>query len=30
VRQSLGRLIAVPFKFETSGCRIVLYQPDGL
>ena len=22
--------IAVPFRFETSGCRIVLYQPDGL
>jgi D-glycero-alpha-D-manno-heptose-7-phosphate kinase len=30
VREALGALIAVPFKFETSGCRIVLYQPDGL
>ncbi len=27
---ALRNLIAVPFKFETSGCRIVLYQPDGL
>jgi D-glycero-alpha-D-manno-heptose-7-phosphate kinase len=30
VRDALRGLIAVPFKFETSGCRIVLYQPDGL
>jgi D-glycero-alpha-D-manno-heptose-7-phosphate kinase len=30
VRQALRRLIAVPFRFEMSGCRIVLYQPDGL
>jgi D-glycero-alpha-D-manno-heptose-7-phosphate kinase len=30
VRQVLNNLIVVPFKFETSGCRIVLYQPDGL
>jgi D-glycero-alpha-D-manno-heptose-7-phosphate kinase len=30
VRQVLKNLIVVPFKFETSGCRIVLYQPDGL
>jgi D-glycero-alpha-D-manno-heptose-7-phosphate kinase len=30
VLKALGNLIAVPFKFETSGCRIVLYQPDGL
>jgi D-glycero-alpha-D-manno-heptose-7-phosphate kinase len=30
VRDALAKLIAVPFKFETSGCRIVLYQPDGL
>ena len=25
-----ANLITVPFRFETSGCRIVLYQPDGL
>jgi len=30
VRESLKGRIAVPFKFETSGARIVLYQPDGL
>ena len=30
VRDALGDLIVVPFKFETSGCRVVLYQPDGL
>jgi len=30
IRQSLGNLVAVPFTFESSGCRIVLYQPDGL
>lgn len=30
VQDALGHLISVPFKFETSGCRIVLYQPDGL
>jgi D-glycero-alpha-D-manno-heptose-7-phosphate kinase len=30
VLEALRDLIAVPFKFETSGCRIVLYQPDGL
>lgn len=30
VRDALRDLIAVPFRFETSGCRIVLYQPDGL
>jgi D-glycero-alpha-D-manno-heptose-7-phosphate kinase len=30
VREALGDLITVPFKFEMSGCRIVLYQPDGL
>jgi D-glycero-alpha-D-manno-heptose-7-phosphate kinase len=29
VRQALKDLITVPFRFETSGCRIVLYQPDG-
>jgi len=30
VREALRDLIVVPFRFETSGCRIVLYQPDGL
>jgi D-glycero-alpha-D-manno-heptose-7-phosphate kinase len=30
VREALRELITVPFRFETSGCRIVLYQPDGL
>jgi len=30
VREALGHLITVPFRFESSGCRIVLYQPDGL
>ena len=30
VRCALRDLVAVPFRFETSGCRIVLYQPDGL
>ena len=30
VGEALRGLIAVPFRFETSGCRIVLYQPDGL
>lgn len=30
VRDAFPDLIAVPFRFETSGCRIVLYQPDGL
>ena len=30
VRAALGKLITVPFKFEMSGGRIVLYQPNGL
>jgi D-glycero-alpha-D-manno-heptose-7-phosphate kinase len=30
VRDVLRPLIVVPFKFDTSGCRIALYQPDGL
>jgi D-glycero-alpha-D-manno-heptose-7-phosphate kinase len=30
VQEALGDLITVPFRFETSGSRIVLYQPDGL
>jgi D-glycero-alpha-D-manno-heptose-7-phosphate kinase len=30
VRAALGKLISVPFKFDMSGSRIALYQPDGL
>jgi D-glycero-alpha-D-manno-heptose-7-phosphate kinase len=30
VQEALGDLIVVPFRFETSGFRIVLYQPNGL
>jgi D-glycero-alpha-D-manno-heptose-7-phosphate kinase len=30
VADRLGKLIRVPFKFEVSGGRIALYQPDGL
>jgi D-glycero-alpha-D-manno-heptose-7-phosphate kinase len=30
VRAALGKLISVPFRFEMSGSRIALYQPDGL
>jgi D-glycero-alpha-D-manno-heptose-7-phosphate kinase len=30
VRNHLRRLIHVPFQFENSGSRVVLYQPDGL
>jgi D-glycero-alpha-D-manno-heptose-7-phosphate kinase len=30
VVEALGTLIRVPFKFEMSGSRIALYQPDGL
>ena len=30
VGEALRKLIAVPFKFDVSGCRIALYQPDGL
>ncbi len=29
-RSALRKLITVPFKFDMSGCRIALYQPDGL
>jgi len=29
VRAALPQLIDVPFRFDTSGSRIVLYQPDG-
>jgi D-glycero-alpha-D-manno-heptose-7-phosphate kinase len=30
VREKLKHLIHVPFKFESTGSKIVLYQPDGL
>jgi len=30
VTEALRKLITVPFKFDMSGCRIALYQPDGL
>lgn len=30
VRERLSKLIHVPFRFENSGSRVVLYQPNGL
>lgn len=30
VRERLHELVHVPFKFESSGSRVVLYQPNGL
>lgn len=30
VREALGHLIHVPFRFENNGSRVVLYQPQGL
>jgi D-glycero-alpha-D-manno-heptose-7-phosphate kinase len=30
VAEALRNLITVPFQFDMSGCRIALYQPDGL
>jgi len=30
VRERLSKLVHVPFQFEMSGSRIVLYQPSGL
>ena len=30
IRESLNKLIHVPFDFENSGSRVVLYQPNGL
>ena len=30
VREKLSHLIRVPFRFENSGSRVVLYQPSGL
>jgi len=29
VAEAVGGLIRVPFRFEASGARVVLYQPDG-
>lgn len=30
IREQLSNLVHVPFKFENSGSRVVLYQPNGL
>lgn len=30
VREALSRLVYVPFRFDNSGSRVVLYQPQGL
>jgi len=30
IREALNGLVHVPFKFENSGSRVVLYQPNGL
>jgi D-glycero-alpha-D-manno-heptose-7-phosphate kinase len=30
IRERLKTLIHVPFEFEESGSRVVLYQPNGL
>ena len=30
IKSSLSDLIHVPFKFDNSGSKIVLYQPEGL
>jgi D-glycero-alpha-D-manno-heptose-7-phosphate kinase len=30
LREALSRFTVVPFRFETSGCQIALYQPNGL
>ncbi|MFQ6334506.1 hypothetical protein [Methylophilus sp. 3sh_L] len=30
VKSALAHLVHVPFKFENSGSRVVLYQPNGL
>lgn len=30
VRECLDKLVHVPFRFENSGSRVVLYQPNGL
>jgi D-glycero-alpha-D-manno-heptose-7-phosphate kinase len=30
VRERLKNLVCVPFKFESSGSKVVLFQPNGL
>jgi len=30
IREQLSNLVHVPFRFESSGSRVVLYQPNGL
>jgi len=30
IRQRLSGLVHVPFTFDDSGSRVVLYQPNGL
>ncbi|MDS4013433.1 MAG: kinase [Candidatus Accumulibacter sp.] len=30
IRERLGDLVHVPFRFENSGSRVMLYQPNGL
>lgn len=30
IREKLSRLVHVPFRFESAGSRVVLYQPSGL
>jgi D-glycero-alpha-D-manno-heptose-7-phosphate kinase len=30
IREKLARLVHVPFRFESAGSRVVLYQPSGL
>jgi D-glycero-alpha-D-manno-heptose-7-phosphate kinase len=30
VQEKLSRLVHVPFRFESAGSRVVLYQPSGL
>jgi D-glycero-alpha-D-manno-heptose-7-phosphate kinase len=29
VREALAAYVHVPFRFEDSGSRVVVYQPDG-
>ena len=30
IRQALNDLVHVPFEFENSGSKVVMYQPEGL
>jgi D-glycero-alpha-D-manno-heptose-7-phosphate kinase len=30
IREALNKLVHVSFKFDDSGSKVVLYQPDGL